>query len=70
MIAMFHGGIEGEWALFHGWLQRAATLLEEIGGELERGRLELHPRPVRRCADDAAKEPHFRKGARDRRAER
>ena len=59
MIAFHHGGTLGEWALFHGWLQRAATLLEEIGGELERGRLELI-RGQYGDAADAEKEQHFR----------
>src|SRR5581483_11653745 len=59
MIAFHHGGGQGDWALFHGWLQRAATLLQEIGGELERGRLEL----IRGQYGDASveqREAHFR----------
>ena len=61
MIAMFHGGIEGEWALFHGWLGRAATLLEEVGGEASLARLELL-RGQFGGVDDATKEAHFRQG--------
>jgi DNA-binding NarL/FixJ family response regulator len=69
MIAFHHGGGQGDWALFHGWLQRAATLLEEIGGELERGRLEL----IRGQYGDATneqRETHFREALRIGRAHR
>jgi hypothetical protein len=48
MIAMYHGGVESEWTQFHGWLHRASTLLETIGGERERAWRDLIRRPVRR----------------------
>jgi hypothetical protein len=58
MIGFYHGGVRGEWALFHGWLQRASTLLEEIGGEGERGRLELIKGQYGAGGDDET-EAHF-----------
>jgi DNA-binding CsgD family transcriptional regulator len=69
MIAFHHGGGEGQWALFHGWLQRAATLLDEIGGDLERGRLEL----IRGQYGDASgdeRAAHFREALAIGRAQR
>ncbi len=69
MIGFHHGSTLGEWALFHGWLQRAATLLEEIGGEMELGRLELI-RGQYGEASDADKEAHFRAALTIGRAER
>jgi DNA-binding NarL/FixJ family response regulator len=61
MIAFYHGGVEGEWAVFQGWLRRASTLLEEMGGERQRGRLELIRGQYGNGAD-AEKEAHFREG--------
>ena len=59
MIAFHHGGVHGEWARFHGWVQRAGTLLDEIGGELERGRHELIRGQYGDATDDE-KEAHYR----------
>jgi DNA-binding CsgD family transcriptional regulator len=61
MIAMYHGGVEGEWAQFHGWLHRASTLLETIGGERERAWRDLIRSQYGNGHDDE-KEKHFRNG--------
>lgn len=61
MIGFYHGAVLSEWALFHGWIQRAATLLEEIGGERQRGRLELIRGQYGKTSA-AEREAHFRTG--------
>ena len=61
MIAMYHGGVEGEWAQFHGWLHRASTLLETIGGERERAWRDLIRGQYGDGHDDE-KETQFRNG--------
>lgn len=61
MIAMYHGGVEGEWTQFHGWLHRAGTLLEAIGGDRERAWRDLILGQYGDAHDDE-KEKHFRNG--------
>jgi DNA-binding CsgD family transcriptional regulator len=61
MIAMYHGGVEGEWAQFHGWLHRASTLLEAIGGEREHAWRDLIRGQYGDGRDDE-KETQFRNG--------
>ena len=62
MIAFHHGAVLDDWALFHGWLQRASTLLEEAGGERQRGRLELR----RQVSTATATTPRRRRTSRRR----
>ncbi len=42
MVARFYGGLDGEWAIYNGWMGRARSVLEEAAEDFsERGRLEL-----------------------------
>jgi hypothetical protein len=42
IVARFCGGMDGEWALYNGWMGRARSMLEEAPEDsAERGRLEL-----------------------------
>jgi DNA-binding SARP family transcriptional activator/DNA-binding CsgD family transcriptional regulator/Tfp pilus assembly protein PilF len=61
VIAFYHGGVEGEWALFEGWLHRAGTLLEAIGGERERAWRDLIIGQYGSVGDDE-REARFRDG--------